>query len=605
MVDNSNKKLIRNFSIIAHIDHGKSTLADRLLELTKTVMKRDMKSQLLDSMELEQERGITIKLNAVQLKYFDKRDNNEYIFNLIDTPGHVDFTYEVSRSMAACEGAILVVDASQGIEAQTLANVFLALDNNLEVLPVINKIDLPSADADKVASEIETTIGLDASEAPRISAKNGLNVEQVLDYIVDYVPYPKDADDSKPLKALIFDSYFDSYRGAVIFIRVKEGVIKLGDNIKLFSNDFFCEVSAIGIKTPTEVSCDVLRAGEVGWISAHIRDISKIHIGDTITHQETPCEVALPGYKKLNPMVFCGFYPIDNSQYQDLKDALHKILLSDSSLIFEPESSKALGFGFRIGFLGLLHMEIIQERLEREYNIPLIATAPSVQYVIHNSRNEIIKVDNPANFPERQMIEKIEEPYVKATIMTPEKYVGALMELCQRKRGNYLDLEYIDQNRRNLIYELPLSEIVFDFFDILKSISQGYASFDYDLIGYKASSLVKMRILLNGESVDALSLIVHKDQAFYRGRALVKKLKEIIPRQNFEIPIQAAIGSQVISRETVKAMRKNVLSKCYGGDITRKKKLLEKQKKGKKKLKSIGKVELPQDAFIAVLKLSE
>ncbi len=605
MADNTNKKLIRNFSIIAHIDHGKSTLADRLLELTKTVTKRDMKSQLLDSMELEQERGITIKLNAVQLKYFDKRDNNEYTFNLIDTPGHVDFTYEVSRSMAACEGAILVVDASQGIEAQTLANVFLALDNNLEVLPVINKIDLPSADPDKVADEIETSIGLDASEAPRISAKSGLNVEKVLDYIVDHVPYPQDADDNKPLKALIFDSYFDSYRGVVIFTRIREGVIKVGDKIKLFSNDFLCEVSAVGIKTPKEINSNILRAGEVGWISAHIRDISKIHIGDTITHQERPCEIPLPGYKKLNPMVFCGFYPIDNAQYQDLKDALHKILLSDSSLIFEPESSKALGFGFRIGFLGLLHMEIIQERLEREYNIPLIATAPSVQYIIHNSRNEIIKVDNPANFPDRQLIEKIEEPYVKATIMTPEKYVGSLMELCQRKRGNYIDLEYIDDNRRNLIYEIPLSEIVFDFFDILKSISQGYASFDYDLIGYKASNLVKMRILLNGESVDALSLIVHRDHAFHRGRALVKKLKTIIPRQNFEIPIQAAIGSQIISRETVKAMRKNVLSKCYGGDITRKKKLLEKQKKGKKKLKSIGKVELPQDAFIAVLKLSE
>ncbi len=605
MSNNQNKKLIRNFSIIAHIDHGKSTLADRLLELTKTVNKRDMKAQLLDSMELEQERGITIKLNAVQLKYFDKRDNNEYIFNLIDTPGHVDFTYEVSRSMAACEGAILVVDASQGIEAQTLANVFLALDNNLEVLPVINKIDLPSADPEKVASEIESTIGLDASLAPRISAKSGLNVEKVLEYIVDYVPWPKDADDDKPLKALIFDSYFDSYRGAVIFIRVKEGTIKLGDNIKLFSNGFDCEVSAIGIKTPKEVKCDILRAGEVGWISAHIRDISKIQIGDTITQQDNPCKVPLPGYKKLNPMVFCGFYPIDNAQYQDLKDALHKILLSDSSLIFEPESSKALGFGFRIGFLGLLHMEIIQERLEREYNIPLIATAPSVKYIIHDHKNQIIKVDNPANFPDRQIIQKIEEPYVRATIMTPDKYVGALMELCQRKRGSYLDLEYIDQNRRNLIYAIPLSEIVFDFFDNLKSISQGYASFDYELIGYRVSKLVKMSILLNGESVDALSLIVHRDQAFYRGRALVKKLKEIIPRQNFEIPIQAAIGSQVISRETVKAMRKNVLSKCYGGDITRKKKLLEKQKKGKKKLKAIGRVELPQDAFIAVLKLSE
>ncbi len=599
------KKLIRNFSIIAHIDHGKSTLADRLLELTNTVKSRDIKEQMLDSMELEQERGITIKLNAVQLKYLDKRTDKEYIFNLIDTPGHVDFTYEVSRSMAACEGALLVVDASQGIEAQTLANVYLALDNNLEVLPVINKIDLASANPEKVSEEIATTIGLDASEAPRISAKNGLNVEKVLEYVVDHIPYPADADDSKPLKCLIFDSYFDSYRGAVIFLRVKEGVISLGDKIKLFSNNFICEVTDIGIKVPQEISQDSLRAGEVGWISANIKDISKIHIGDTITGAENACLTALPGYKKLNPMVFCGFYPIDNAKYQDLKDALHKILLSDSSLVFEPESSKALGFGFRIGFLGLLHMEIIQERLEREYNIPLIATAPSVEYHIYKTNGDLLKIDNPANFPNRQMIDRVEEPYIKATIMTPEKYIGPLMELCQKKRGQYIDLKYVDQDRRILIYTIPLGEIVFDFFDNLKSISQGYASFDYELTGYKKSDLVKMNILLNGEVVDALSLIVHRKKAFYRGRELVKSLKLIIPKQNFEIPIQAAIGSQVIARETVKATRKNVLSKCYGGDITRKKKLLEKQKKGKKKLKSIGKVDLPQEAFVAVLKISD
>ncbi|AHB36015.1 translation elongation factor 4 [Spiroplasma apis] len=598
------KTKIRNFSIIAHIDHGKSTLADRILELTGAVDKRDMQAQLLDSMDIERERGITIKLNSIQLRYKAK-DGNEYIFHLIDTPGHVDFTYEVSRSLAACEGALLVVDASQGIEAQTLANVYLAIDNNLEIIPIINKVDLPAAEPDRVKEEIESVIGIDCSNAPMISAKTGLNVSDVLEAIVNFIPFPLDADDKKPLKALIFDSYYDKYRGVMASIRIVEGTVKVGQEIKMMQSGAVYEVTELGVKTPFEIKKTSLEAGEVGWLAASIKTVRDVHVGDTITTKENGATEPLPGYKKMNPMVYCGIYPIDTAKYKDLKDALEKISLSDASLVYEAESSQSLGFGFRCGFLGLLHMDVIQERLEREYDLTLIATAPSVVYKITQTDGNIIEIDNPAHLPDPQKISTIEEPYVKVSIMTPDQYLGDLMGLCQDKRGIYVDIDYIDDNRRTLFYEMPLNEIVFDFFNKLKSISKGYASFDYELIGYKVSKLVKMDILLNSEVVDALSTIVHKDFAYHRGKVLTEKLKEIIPRQNFEVPVQAAIGSKIIARETIKAMRKNVLAKCYGGDISRKKKLLEKQKEGKKRMKAIGSVEVPQEAFIAVLKLDD
>ncbi|GAA6238520.1 MAG: translation elongation factor 4 [Spiroplasma phoeniceum] len=598
------KKLIRNFSIIAHIDHGKSTLADRILELTGTVEKREMQEQLLDSMDLERERGITIKLNSVQLKY-RAQDQQEYIFHLIDTPGHVDFTYEVSRSLAACEGAILVVDAAQGIEAQTLANVYLAIDNNLAIIPVINKIDLPSADPDRVKEEIENLIGIPTTNAPLISAKTGLNIEQVLEVIVKDIPAPLEGDDNNPLQALIFDSYYDKYRGVMVSIRVKQGIVRVGEKIKLMNTGAVYEVTELGVKTPKEVKKNQLVAGEVGWLVASIKMVRDVRVGDTITTVANPAQQPLPGYKKMNPMVFCGLYPIDSAKYKDLKEALEKIQLSDASLVYEPETSQALGFGFRCGFLGLLHMDVIQERLEREYNLELIATAPSVIYNVYLTNKEMISIDNPSELPAVQKIDRIEEPFVKATIMTPEQYIGSLMELCQNKRGTYANLEYIDDTRRILTYEMPLNEIVFDFFDRLKSISKGYASLDYDFIGYRPNKLVKMDILLNNEIIDALSIIVHRDFAYGRGKALCAKLKEIISRQNFEVPIQAAINHKVIAREDIKAMRKNVLAKCYGGDITRKKKLLEKQKEGKKRMKAIGSVEVPQEAFMAVLKLDD
>ena len=594
---------IRNFSIIAHIDHGKSTLADRILEQTKTVASRDMKSQLLDSMDIERERGITIKLNAVQLHYKAK-DNQTYLFHLIDTPGHVDFTYEVSRSLAACEGAILVVDAAQGIEAQTLANVYLALDNDLEIIPVINKVDLPAANPERVRDEIENVIGLDASEAPLISAKNGLNIEDVLESIVKNIPAPTGSI-NKPLQALIFDSYYDQYRGIIASIRVVEGKIKVGDTIKMMATNAEYEVVELGVNTPKEVNKNELVCGEVGWVAAAIKSIQDVHVGDTITSKTKPCSQPLAGYRQMNPMVFCGLYPIDSARYNDLREALEKMQLNDSSLQFEPETSQALGFGFRCGFLGLLHMDVIQERLEREFNLDLIATAPSVIYHTYLHDGSMVVVDNPTKLPDVQSISRIEEPYVKASIMSPSEYVGPIMELCQKKRGTYLDMQYIDQTRMNIIYEIPLSEIIFDFFDRLKSYSKGYASFDYELIDYQTNKLVKMDILLNGDIVDSLSTIVHKDFAYYRGKAIVEKLKGIIPRQQFEVPVQAAIGGKIIARETIKAMRKNVLAKCYGGDITRKKKLLEKQKEGKKRMKAVGSVEIPQEAFMAVLSMDD
>ncbi|UZQ30832.1 MAG: translation elongation factor 4 [Spiroplasma phoeniceum] len=598
------KKLIRNFSIIAHIDHGKSTLADRILELTGAVEKREMQEQLLDSMDLERERGITIKLNSVQLKY-RAWDQQKYIFHLIDTPGHVDFTYEVSRSLAACEGAILVVDAAQGIEAQTLANVYLAIDNNLAIIPVINKIDLPSADPDRVKEEIENLIGIPATNAPLISAKTGLNIEQVLEAIVKDIPAPLEGDDNNPLQALIFDSYYDKYRGVMVSIRVKQGIVRVGEKIKLMNTGAVYEVTELGVKTPKEAKKHQLVAGEVGWLVASIKMVRDVRVGDTITTVTNPAQQPLPGYKKMNPMVFCGLYPIDSAKYKDLKEALEKIQLSDASLVYEPETSQALGFGFRCGFLGLLHMDVIQERLEREYNLELIATAPSVIYHVYLTNKEMISIDNPSELPAVQKIYRIEEPFIKATIMTPDQYIGSLMELCQNKHGTYVNLEYIDDTRRILTYEMPLNEIVFDFFDRLKSISKGYASLDYDFIGYRPNKLVKMDILLNNEIIDALSIIVHRDFAYGRGKSLCAKLKEIIPRQNFEVPIQAAINHKVIAREDIKAMRKNVLAKCYGGDITRKKKLLKKQKEGKKRMKEIGSVEVPQEAFMAVLKLDD
>lgn len=597
-------KNIRNFSIIAHIDHGKSTLADRILELTNTVTKREMvTTQILDSLDLEQERGITIKLNVVQIKYHAK-DGQDYTFHLIDTPGHVDFTYEVSRSLAACDGAILVVDASQGIEAQTLANTYLALDNDLEILPVINKIDLPSADVERTKKEIEDVIGLDCSDIPCISAKTGLNVEDVLESIVNKLPCPKGEITNK-LQALVFDSYYDSYRGVVVFVCVKEGKIKVGDKIRMLHSNTEYEVTELGVKTPNEVKKDSLSAGEVGYICASIKSIQDVFIGDTITLADDPCSEPLPGYRKMNPMVYCGMYPTDNSKYNDLRDALEKLQLNDSSLTFEAESSKALGFGFRIGFLGLLHMEVIQERLEREYNLNLIATAPSVVYKVTLTDGSIVDIDNPSMMPDNTKIDYIEEPYVKASIMVPSDNIGPVMELSQSKRGIYKDMIYIDDNRNQLIYEMPLSEIIFEYFDKLKSVSRGYASLDYELIGYRKSNLVKMDILLNGEVIDALSIIVHRDFAYNRGQKITAKLKELLPKQQFEIPVQAAIGNKIIARTNIKSLRKDVLAKCYGGDISRKKKLLEKQKEGKKRMKAVGSVEIPQEAFMAVLSLDD
>ncbi|HAC1076359.1 TPA_asm: elongation factor 4 [Listeria monocytogenes] len=600
---NARQKKIRNFSIIAHIDHGKSTLADRILEQTGALTHREMKNQLLDSMDLERERGITIKLNAVQLKYKAK-DGETYIFHLIDTPGHVDFTYEVSRSLAACEGAILVVDAAQGIEAQTLANVYLALDNDLEILPVINKIDLPAADPERVREEIEDVIGLDASDAVLASAKSGIGIEDILEQIVEKVPEPS-GDVNKPLKALIFDSVFDAYRGVIANIRIMDGVVKAGDRIKMMSNGKEFEVTEVGVFSPKATPRDELLVGDVGYLTAAIKNVGDTRVGDTITLANNPAEEALDGYRKLNPMVYCGLYPIDSSKYNDLRDALEKLELNDSALQFEAETSQALGFGFRCGFLGLLHMEIIQERIEREFNIDLITTAPSVIYHVNLTDGSNIVVDNPAEMPEPGVIESVEEPYVKATVMVPNDYVGAVMELAQNKRGNFITMEYLDDIRVSIVYEIPLSEIVYDFFDQLKSSTKGYASFDYELIGYKASKLVKMDILLNAEKVDALSFIVHRDFAYERGKIIVEKLKELIPRQQFEVPIQAAIATKIVSRSTIKALRKNVLAKCYGGDVSRKRKLLEKQKEGKKRMKQIGSVEVPQEAFMSILKMDE
>lgn len=597
------REKIRNFSIIAHIDHGKSTLADRILERTGAISEREMKDQLLDSMELERERGITIKLNAVQLHYKAK-DGEEYIFHLIDTPGHVDFTYEVSRSLAACEGAILVVDAAQGIEAQTLANVYLALDNNLEILPVINKIDLPSAEPERVRQEIEDVIGLDASEAVLASAKAGIGIDEILEQIVEKIPAPT-GDPDAPLKALIFDSLYDSYRGVVAYIRVVEGTVKPGQKIKMMSTGKEFEVVEVGVFTPKAKVVDELTVGDVGYLTASIKNVSDTRVGDTITDAKRPAAEPLPGYRRLNPMVFCGMYPIDTAKYNDLREALEKLQLNDAALQFEPETSQALGFGFRCGFLGLLHMEIIQERIEREFNIDLITTAPSVVYKVYLTDGTELQVDNPSNMPDPQKIERVEEPYVKATVMVPNDYVGAVMELCQGKRGIFVDMQYLDEKRVMLIYEIPLSEIVYDFFDILKSSTKGYASFDYELIGYKPSKLVKMDILLNGEKVDALSFIVHRDSAYERGKVIVEKLKDLIPRQQFEVPVQAAIGNKIVARSTIKALRKNVLAKCYGGDVSRKRKLLEKQKEGKKRMKQVGSVEVPQEAFMAVLKMDD
>ncbi|THE15404.1 elongation factor 4 [Bacillus timonensis] len=594
---------IRNFSIIAHIDHGKSTLADRILEKTNALTHREMKEQLLDSMDLERERGITIKLNAVQLKYKAK-DGEEYVFHLIDTPGHVDFTYEVSRSLAACEGAVLVVDAAQGIEAQTLANVYLALDNDLEILPVINKIDLPSADPERVRQEIEDVIGLDASEAVLASAKAGIGIEDILEQVVEKVPAPQ-GDPEAPLQALIFDSLYDPYRGVVAYIRIVEGTVKPGDKIKMMATGKEFEVIEVGVFTPRATLQDELTVGDVGFLTASIKHVGDTRVGDTITNAKNGVTTPLPGYRRLNPMVYCGLYPIDTAKYNDLREALEKLELNDAALQFEPETSQALGFGFRCGFLGLLHMEIIQERIEREFKIDLITTAPSVIYDVFLTDGTDLKIDNPSDMPDPQKIDRIEEPYVKATMMVPNDYVGAVMELCQGKRGIFIDMQYLDEKRVSIIYEIPLAEIVYDFFDQLKSSTKGYASFDYELIGYKPSKLVKMDILLNAEKVDALSFIVHRDTAYERGKIIVEKLKELIPRQQFEVPVQAAVGQKIIARSTIKAMRKNVLAKCYGGDISRKRKLLEKQKEGKKRMKQVGSVEVPQEAFMAVLKMDD
>lgn len=594
---------IRNFSIIAHIDHGKSTLADRILEMTHTVTSREMQDQLLDSMDLERERGITIKLNAVELNYTAK-NGETYIFHLIDTPGHVDFTYEVSRSLAACEGAVLVVDAAQGIEAQTLANVYLALDNDLEILPVINKIDLPAADPERVRKEIEDVIGIDASEAVLASAKAGIGIEDILEQIVEYVPAPT-GNLEAPLKALIFDSIYDSYRGVVLNVRITDGVVKPGDKIQMMSNGKTFDVTEVGVFSPKAVARDYLMVGDVGYITASIKTVQDTRVGDTVTLADNPAEEALPGYRKMNPMVYCGLYPIETSRYNDLREALEKLQLNDAALQFEPETSQALGFGFRCGFLGLLHMDVVQERLEREFNLELITTAPSVIYHVNKTDGSTIVVDNPADFPEPVTIQDVEEPFVKAQIMVPNEFVGAVMELSQRKRGEFITMDYLDDYRVNVVYNIPLSEIVFDFFDKLKSSTKGYASLDYEMSGYQKSKLVKMDILLNGEKVDALGFIVHRDFAYERGKAIVEKLKKLIPRQQFEVPIQAAIGQKIVARSDIKALRKNVLAKCYGGDVSRKRKLLEKQKEGKKRMKQIGSVEVPQEAFMAVLKMDD
>ena len=598
------KKYIRNFSIIAHIDHGKSTLADRLIEITGVLSKREMESQVLDNMDIERERGITIKSQAVQMHYKAK-DGKEYELNLIDTPGHVDFNYEVSRSLAACDGAVLVVDASQGVEAQTLANVYLAIDNNLEILPVINKIDLPNARPDEVKKEIEDIIGIPAMDAPCISAKSGLNVEEVLEKIVTDLPAPT-GDENKALKCLIFDSLYNDYKGAIAYVRVKDGTVKVGDEIMLMAAKKSFTVTEVGHFEPGRYEpCEVLEAGEVGYIAASIKNLSDIRVGDTITLKNSPAEEPLPGYKKVNPMVYCGLYPMDGSDYENLKVALEKLKLNDAALEYEAETSNALGFGFRCGFLGLLHLEIIEERLEREFDLSLITTSPSVIYKVYKTDGTVVELYNPSDLPVPNEISYMEEPYVTAEILTPKEYVGNIMEICQNRRGIYIDMKYLDENRVNLIYEMPLNEIIYDFFDQLKSRTKGYASFDYEIKDYRRSELVKLDIWVNGEGVDALSFIVHKDSSYERGKKMIEKLKTVIPRQLFSIPLQAVIGGKIIARETISAMRKDVLAKCYGGDITRKKKLLEKQKKGKKKMRQIGNVDIPQEAFLSVLKLDE
>ena len=598
------KKYIRNFSIIAHIDHGKSTLADRLIEMTGVLSKREMEEQVLDNMDIERERGITIKSQAVRMKYKAK-DGNTYELNLIDTPGHVDFNYEVSRSLAACDGAILVVDASQGVEAQTLANVYLAIDNNLEILPVINKVDLPNARPDEVKNEIEDIIGIPAQDAPCISAKTGLNVDEVLERIVTDIPAPT-GNENAPLQALIFDSIYDNYQGAIAYCRIKNGTVKVGDKIRLMASGKTFTVTKVGYFEPGSYSpAESLTAGEVGYIAASIKSLSDIRVGDTITVDDRPAEKPLPGYKKVNPMVYCGLYPVDGSDYENLKVALEKLQLNDAALEYEPETSAALGFGFRCGFLGLLHLEIIEERLDREFDLSLITTSPSVIYKVYKTDGTMVEIYNPADLPPADEISRIEEPFVQAEILTPKEFVGNIMEICQNRRGIYIDMRYLDTTRVTLIYELPLNEIIYDFFDKLKSKTKGYASFDYEIKEYRPSTLVKLDILVNGENVDALSFIVHKDSAYERGKKMIEKLKEVIPRQLFTIPLQAAIGGKIIARETISAMRKDVLAKCYGGDVTRKKKLLEKQKRGKKKMREIGNVEIPQEAFLSVLKLDD
>ena len=595
------KKFIRNFSIVAHIDHGKSTLSDRIIEFTNTLSSREMKNQILDSMDIERERGITIKLNAVQIIYHNPKDNNDYYFHLIDTPGHVDFTYEVSRSLAACEGALLVVDASQGVEAQTLSNVYLALENNLEIVPVINKVDLPSAEPDRVKKQIEEIIGLDCSDAPLVSAKSGLNIEKIMEAIVEKIPAPLDSDDNKPLQALIFDSYYDAYKGAVCLVRIKNGVVKIGTKIQFMSNKETFIVTSLGVNTPKIINKEILVAGEVGWIAASIKNIKSISVGDTITDADNPASTSLPDYKKILPMVYCGLYPIDSTQYEYFKESLEKIFLSDSSLTYEYETSKALGFGIRCGFLGLLHMDVIRERLDREFNIALITTAPSVVYKVVMNDGSILQIDSASKLPDKTLYREIQEPFVEARIIVPDEYLGNIMELCQNYRGEYVDLTTIDGTRKKVLYHIPLAEIMYGFFDKLKSCSKGYATLDYEILDYRKQDLVKVDILLNGNKVDALSSIIHRESASFRSRKICLKLKEHIPKHQFEIPIQAVIGGKVIARETISAMRKNVLAKCYGGDITRKKKLLEQQKEGKKRLKAIGNVSVPHDTFVKIL----